>query len=255
MYRATFITCKKSLPTCGRISPASSKNFLITSGFPAFPPSRSIARTFRACAEWLLAHCKKIGLDAQLRPTDGNPIITAKTPRGKTKRPHFVVYGHYDVQPAEPFEPLENAAKFPPRIEGNAMFARGASDNKGQNLAHLKAVEAYLKTGTELPCDLTFVIEGEEEVGSKSLAAFLKKNSGELKCDAVEVSGHREFPVSNILRSPTPCAASRRMELTVHGPSRDLHSGLFSAGRLKIRPWHFAELLAKLAYATKTAVS
>ena len=84
-----------------------------------------------------------------------------------------MVYGHYDVQPPEPFE-LWKSPPFEPRIEGRSLFARGASDNKGQNLAHLKAVEAYLKTGTELPCDLTFVIEGEEEVGSSSLAAFLQ---------------------------------------------------------------------------------
>ena len=113
--------------------------------FPSVSAQPQHRQDLRACAEWLLAHCKKIGLDAQLRATDGNPIITAKTPRGKTKRPHFVVYGHYDVQPAEPFE-LWKTPPFTPRIEGNSMFARGASDNKGQNLAHLKAIEAYLKT-------------------------------------------------------------------------------------------------------------
>ena len=75
------------------------------------------------------------------------------------------------MQPPEPLE-LWKSPPFEPRIEGRSLFARGASDNKGQNLAHLKAVEAYLKTGTPLPCDLTFVIEGEEEVGSKSLGAF-----------------------------------------------------------------------------------
>ena len=70
---------------------------------------------------------------------------------------------------------------FEPRLEGRSLFARGASDNKGQNLAHLIATEAYMKTGTELPCDLTFVIEGEEEVGSKHLAEFLKTNRAELQ--------------------------------------------------------------------------
>src|SRR5437899_6184510 len=104
-------------------------------------------------------------------------IVVATTPRassGNTKRPHFLVYGHYDVQPPEPFE-LWKSPPFEPRIEGRSLFARGASDNKGQNLAHLKAIEAYLKTGSELPCDITFVIEGEEEVGSNSLATFLRE--------------------------------------------------------------------------------
>jgi acetylornithine deacetylase/succinyl-diaminopimelate desuccinylase-like protein len=211
--------------------------------FPSVSAQPQHRKDLRACAEWLLAHCKKIGLDAQLRPTKGNPIITAKTPRGKTKRPHFVVYGHYDVQPAEPFE-LWKTPPFTPRIEGNAMFARGASDNKGQNLAHLKAVEAYLKTGTELPCDLTFVIEGEEEVGSKSLAAFLKKYSSELKCDAVVVS---DTGIPGI-KHPALTYALRgiaAMELTVHGPSRDLHSGVFG-GSVENPAMALAQLLAKV---------
>ena len=79
-----------------------------------------------------------------------------------------MVYGHYDVQPPEPLE-LWKSPPFEPRIAGRSIFARGSTDNKGQNFAHLKAVEAYLKTGTPLPCDLTFVIEGEEEVGSDNL--------------------------------------------------------------------------------------
>ena len=122
-----------------------------------------------------MKHCRGIGLEARLCPTKGNPIVVAKTPRAKSpgaRRPHFVVYGHYDVQPPEPLE-LWKSPPFEPRVAHGALFGRGASDNKGQNLAHLKAVEAYLKTGTELPCDITFVIEGEEEVGSSSLASFL----------------------------------------------------------------------------------
>src|ERR1700677_4714255 len=131
--------------------------------FPSISAQPQHRQDLRACAEWLLRHCQKIGLQARLCPTEGNPIIVAKTPRAKSsKRPHFVIYGHYDVQPPEPFD-LWKTPPFSPRIEGNAMFGRGASDNKGQNLAHLTAVEAYLQTDTELPCDLTFVIEGEEE--------------------------------------------------------------------------------------------
>src|SRR6185369_8348096 len=106
------------------------------------------------------------------------PIVLAKTPPvsgASRRRPRVLVYGHYDVQPPEPFE-LWKSPPFEPRIEGRSLFARGASDNKGQNLAHLKAVEAHFRTGTPLPCDITFIIEGEEEVGSKSLAGFLKEH-------------------------------------------------------------------------------
>ena len=95
-------------------------------------------------------------------------------------RPHFMVYGHYDVQPPEPLD-LWKSPPFEPRIAGRSLFARGSTDNKGQHFAHLKAVEAYLKTGTPLPCDLTFVIEGEEEVGSANLAKFLKSHRSELE--------------------------------------------------------------------------
>src|ERR1700751_1709262 len=83
-----------------------------------------------ACAEWLKAHCEKIGLEARICQTEGHPILIAKTPRkASSKRPHFMIYGHYDVQPAEPFE-LWKSPPFEPRIEGHSIFARGAADNK-----------------------------------------------------------------------------------------------------------------------------
>lgn len=212
--------------------------------FPSVSAQPQHRKDLRACAEWLLRHCQKIGLDARLCPTDGNPIIIAKTPRAKSsKRPHFVIYGHYDVQPPEPFD-LWKTPPFTPRIEGNSLFGRGASDNKGQNLAHLSAVEAYLQTGTELPCDLTFVIEGEEEVGSKSLAAFLKQHHAELKCDAVVIS---DTGIPS-LKHPALTYALRgiaSLELTVHGPLRDLHSGIFG-GSVENPAMALAQLLAKL---------
>lgn len=212
--------------------------------FPSVSAQPLHRKDLRACAEWLVKHCRKIGLEARLCPTEGNPIIIAKTPRAKgTRKPHFAIYGHYDVQPPEPFE-LWKTPPFTPRIEGNTMFARGASDNKGQNLAHLKAIEAYLKTGSELPCDLTFIIEGEEEVGSKSLASFLKMHSAELKCDAVVVSD-TGMPS---LKHPALTYALRgiaAMELMVYGPSRDLHSGIFG-GSVENPAMALCQLLAKL---------
>ena len=98
----------------------------------------------------------------------GGPHAAGK---GDRDGPHFVVYGHYDVQPVEPLV-LWDSPPFEPRRVGRQIFARGSTDNKGQNFAHLKAVEAYLKTGTPLPCDLTFVIEGEEEVGERQSRHF-----------------------------------------------------------------------------------
>ena len=184
-----------------------------------------------ACAEWVVRHCQQIGLEARLCPTEGHPIVVAKTPRlagrdaGAPRRPHFVVYGHYDVQPPEPFE-LWKSPPFEPRIEGRSLFARGACDNKGQNLAHFKAIEAYLKTGTELPCDITFVIEGEEEVGSSSLARFLKAHREELQCDAIVISD-TGMPSPRHPALTYSLRGIAAFEMILHGPNRDLHSGIF----------------------------
>jgi acetylornithine deacetylase/succinyl-diaminopimelate desuccinylase-like protein len=194
--------------------------------FPSVSAQAQHRKDLQACAQWLVAHCRRIGLEARSCPTDGHPIVVAKTPRSKSAgRPHFVVYGHYDVQPPEPFE-LWHSPPFEPRIAGRFMFGRGTSDNKGQNFAHLKAVEAYLKTGTPLPCDLTFVIEGEEEVGSKNLAAFLKQHSAELRCRAVVVSD-TGMPSLNHPALTYALRGIAALEVILHGPSRDLHSGIF----------------------------
>ena len=201
-------------------------------------------KDLHACAEWLVAHCQKIGLDAQLCPTRGYPVVIAKTPREKNSRkPHFMVYGHYDVQPPEPLE-LWHSPPFAPRIADNNLYARGSTDNKGQHFAHLKAVEAYLKTDTPLPCDLTFVIEGEEEVGSKSLSDFLKKNRRELMCEAIVVS-------DTGMPSPKHPALGYSLrgiiafEITLHGPARDLHSGGFG-GAVDNPAMALSQLLAQL---------
>ncbi len=194
--------------------------------FPSVSAQPQHKKDLRACAEWLVKHCRQIGLEAKLCPTAGHPIVLAKTPRAKNSHnPHFIVYGHYDVQPPEPLD-LWQTPPFEPRIVGKTIYARGSTDNKGQFFAHLKAVEAYLKTGTPLPCDLTFVIEGEEEVGSENLAKFLKSHRAELKCDAVVVSD-TGMPSP---KHPALTYALRGIiafEIKLHGPSRDLHSGVF----------------------------
>ena len=194
--------------------------------FPSVSAQPAHKKDLHDCGEWLVAHCRAIGLTTRLCATDGHPIVIAKTPRAKnSKLPHYLVYGHYDVQPPEPLE-LWKTPPFEPSIVGRNIFARGSTDNKGQNFAHLKAVEAYLKTGTTLPCDLTFVIEGEEEVGSESLGGFLKKNRRELACEAVVISD-TGMPS---LKHPALGYSLRgimALEITLHGPCRDLHSGGF----------------------------
>ena len=145
--------------------------------FPSVSAQSAHKKDMADCARWLAGHAKSFGLKSRVHRTGGHPIVTAATPRRRNSaKPHFLVYGHYDVQPPEPLE-LWESPPFEPTLRGRNLFARGASDNKGQHFAHLKAVEAYLKTGTELPCDLTFVVEGEEEVGGEALAEFLKRTN------------------------------------------------------------------------------
>ena len=216
--------------------------------FPSVSAQPQHKKDMRACAGWLVDHCRHIGLDARLCPTAGHPIVVAKTPasaalrRGKPQ-PHFMIYGHYDVQPPEPLE-LWKSPPFAPRIAGRSIYARGSMDNKGQNFAHFKAVEAYLQTGTPLPCDLTFVIEGEEEVGSANLAKFLKTHRAELRCDAVVVSD-TDIPSPKHPALAYSLRGIIAFEITLHGPSRDLHSGVFG-GSVENPAMALSRLLAQL---------
>jgi acetylornithine deacetylase/succinyl-diaminopimelate desuccinylase-like protein len=197
-----------------------------------------------ACAQWLVAQAKQIGLDARLCPTVGHPIVVAKTPRTKNSRkPCFLVYGHYDVQPPEPLD-LWRTPPFEPRIEGRNLFARGSTDDKGQNFAHLKAVEAYFQTGTPLPCDLIFVLEGEEEVGSGNLAGFLRQHRRELACGAVVISD-TSMPAAGHPALTCGLRGLMAFEITLRGPARDLHSGIFG-GAVENPAMALARLLARV---------
>ena len=196
------------------------------------------------CAGWLVDRCKDIGLKTKLHKTSGHPIVIASTPRRKnSKKPRYLVYGHYDVQPPEPFE-LWKTPPFEPTVKNGAIYARGSTDNKGQHLAHLNAVEAFLKTGTELPCDITFVVEGEEEVGSEHLAPFLKANKDDLKCDGVVISDSgmpsKKHPALTYgLRGVTA------LEIKLTGPAQDLHSGIYG-GAVDNPAMVLAQVLAQL---------
>jgi acetylornithine deacetylase/succinyl-diaminopimelate desuccinylase-like protein len=209
--------------------------------FPSVSAQPSHRSDVAACADWLAQHCRSIGLQAQLYPTQGHPILVATTPpasatparsaspasrrKRSPKRPRFLVYGHYDVQPAEPFA-LWKSPPFQPVIRAGSIYARGAADNKGQHFAHLTAVEAYLKTGTPLPCDLVFLIEGEEEIGSVHLADFVRRHRRQLRCDAIVIS---DTGIPS-LRHPALTYGLRgivALEIELRGPSRDLHSGIY----------------------------
>jgi acetylornithine deacetylase/succinyl-diaminopimelate desuccinylase-like protein len=210
--------------------------------FPSVSAQPQHRQDLAACANWLVRHCREIGLQTRLCPTQGNPVVVATTRRKQTSRPHYLVYGHYDVQPAEPFE-LWKSPPFEPLIEGSCLYARGAVDNKGQHMVHLNAIEAYLKTGTPLPCDVTFVIEGEEEVGSNNLEEFLKEHRTELRCNGVVISDNG-IPDLTLPALTYGLRGILALEIVLHGPSRDLHSGIFG-GSVENPAMALAQLLAQ----------
>ncbi len=165
-----------------------------------------------------------MGLDTELHETPKHPIIIARNKHEDGKKT-CLIYGHYDVQPVDPVE-LWDSPPFEPEIRDGKIWARGATDNKGQMLAHILGVEEALQENGELPVNLIFLFEGEEEIGSPNLVPFLLKHKDELKCDVIAVSDTgmvaKGVPTMGYgLRGITCC------EVTVKGPSGDLHSGVY----------------------------
>ncbi|MFN5912330.1 MAG: M20/M25/M40 family metallo-hydrolase, partial [Bacteroidota bacterium] len=181
-------------------------------------------------AEILAEQLKEIGLDdVEICPTKGHPIVFGEKLIDPAL-PTVLVYGHYDVQPADPIDlwhnpPFEPVIKKTEIHPDGAIFARGACDDKGQMFMHVKAVEAMLKTG-ELPCNVKFMIEGEEEVGSDNLGEFAKNNVERLKADIILVSDTGML-ANDIPSITTGLRGLSYVEVEVTGPNRDLHSGLY----------------------------
>lgn len=177
-----------------------------------------------ACAELVKKRLLEAGADkAEIYPTEGFPVVYAEKTVGAGK-PTVLVYGHYDVQPADPLE-LWNSPPFEPVIKDGKIFARGACDDKGQFYMHVKALEMLTRTNT-LPVNMKFIIEGEEEVGSPNLAKFVAENKSLLKADVILISDTSMISLDN----PSIDIGVRGLsyiELEVTGPNRDLHSGVY----------------------------
>ena len=192
--------------------------------FPSVSTDASYAGKVKQCAEWVAEKLKSIGLKAEVVPTKGHPVVWGRNEH-KAGRRTVLIYGHYDVQPPDPLE-LWTSPPFEPVLKDGYVFARGATDNKGQIFSHILGVEESIKEHGELPVNLHFVIEGEEEIGSGNLAPFLKSHQADLKCDVVVVSDTgmvaRQTPtISYGLRGVVA------LELKVTGPKIDLHSGIY----------------------------
>ena len=176
-------------------------------------------------AEWLMGAMRTAGLRSQIMPTGGHPVVLGEWRDAGRHAPTVLVYGHYDVQPAEPLD-LWTSPPFEPTIRDGRIYARGSVDDKGQLFLHLKAVEAHLETRGTLPVNMIVLAEGEEEVGSDNLERFVATNANRLACDAVVISDSSMFApgLPSILSSLRGLAY---FEINVQGPASDLHSGSY----------------------------
>lgn len=191
---------------------------------PSVSADSRLKSDVRKAAEFLVNKFKEAGVDTvELCETKGHPIVFAEKIVNPSL-PTVLVYGHYDVQPPDPLD-LWHSPPFEPVIKDGKIYARGSCDDKGQVYMHVKAFEAMMKLKT-LPCNVKFMVEGEEEVGSDNLGTFVRENKARLKADIILVSDTAIISLDH----PSITAGLRGlsyMEVEVTGPNRDLHSGVY----------------------------
>ena len=192
---------------------------------PAFAPDCARA------ADWLVNDLRSLGFEAASRPTPGHPMVVG---HGGDGGPHLLFYGHYDVQPVDPLA-LWDRDPFDPEVQdtpkGRVIRARGASDDKGQLMTFLEALRAWKAETGRLPCRITIFLEGEEESGSPSLIPFLRENAAELKADIALICDTGLFQDT----APAIVTMLRGLlgeEITIHGPNKDLHSGMYGGAAM-----------------------
>lgn len=178
-----------------------------------------------SAAQFVADGLARIGFTVAIESTPGHPIVVGEWRGAGASAPTLLIYGHYDVQPVEPLE-LWTSPPFEPTIRDGRLYARGAVDDKGQLHVHLRALEAHLAVRGSLPVNVIVLAEGEEEVGSEHLAAFLEQARTRLACDAVVISDSAMFApgIPSILSSLRGLAY---LEIIVRGPQGDLHSGMY----------------------------
>ena len=197
----------------------------------------------RGAAGWVRDRLSEAGLEATVMETPGHPVVLGEWRGAGPDAPTVLIYGHYDVQPAEPLEEWISPA-FEPTVRDGNLYARGASDDKGQLFIHIKALEAQLKGTGGLPVNVVVLAEGEEEIGSPSLVPFVTEHRERLGCDAVVISDSSMFDqgLPSLLFSLRGLAY---FEIHVQGPASDLHSGTY--GGSVVNPGNtLARLLASL---------
>lgn len=196
-------------------------------GFLRIPSVSTYSRhgsDVRRAAEWVLNHLKRLGFQANLFETERHPIVYASHCE-RPGAPTLLIYGHYDVQPAEPLEEWLSPP-FSPTVRDGYVYARGATDDKGQFFTYLKSIEAILAVTGSLPINVKFLVEGEEEIGSPNLSAFLRSHQEELQADAVAISDSSQF-AQGVPAITYGLRGLCYLQLDIQGPRFDLHSGSF----------------------------
>ncbi len=202
----------------------------------------------RRAAGWVLAQLTGMGFEAQIRETPGHPLVFARRcPR--PDGPTVLIYGHFDVQPTDP-DRAWITPPFEPQVRDGFVYARGACDDKGQLLTHLKALEAILAADGELPVNVKVLMEGEEEIGSPSLGPYVARHREELRADGVLISDGFQF-ARGIPAITCGLRGMAYLQVEVEGPRFDLHSGSF--GGLVANPaLVLAKMIARLTNADGT---
>ncbi|WP_130472230.1 dipeptidase [Candidatus Magnetaquicoccus inordinatus] len=213
--------------------------------FPSISSDPNCREALQECARFSAQLLQEAGLqEVTVWQTPGNPIVTASW-RQAPGRPTVLIYGHYDVQPVDPLS-LWISPPFAPRWQNERIFARGATDDKGQLLMHIQAVAALLHSNGSLPVNIIFLLEGEEEIGSPNLPAFLEAHRQELAADLAIVSDSSMWAEQHPAIT-TSLRGLVLLEVTLSGPNRDLHSGTY--GGAVANP---LEMLARLLASLKS---
>ena len=195
-------------------------------------------------AEWMADHLRELGIaHVEVMPTDGGHPIVYGDLIHKPGAPTVLVYGHYDVQPVDPIE-LWDSGPFEPQVRGDLLFGRGSSDMKGQALATFHAIESLMRGGGELPVNVKFLLEGEEEIGSKNLEPFLRKHAERFKAD-VSLNPDAGMMGENMPTITYGLRGLAYFEIHITGPKADLHSGLYG-GAVHNPAQVLCELVAKM---------
>lgn len=217
---------------------------------PSLSGDPAHAGDIRRMAGWLAQHMQSLGLDkVAVMPTAGHPVVYGEWMGAGPDKPTVLVYGHYDVVPAL-MEDGWNTDPFEPVVKDGKVYARGATDDKGQLFIHVKALESYLKTAGAAPVNVKLLLEGEEEVSSPNLKPFIVEHLDLLRADVCVISDSsmrvvEEPAITHSLRGMT------YIEVEVHGPTDDLHSG-FWGGATHNPALALVEILGKLYNADNT---